>query len=113
MPKRERYLWVCMNERPAENPKGSCMAKGAKGVHDALKVGLVKRGLKKRLRVCESSCLDLCWAGVAVGVMPDNVFYREVTEADVPEILDALEKGEIVERLVTPPDLFDEPKPST
>lgn len=113
MPKRERYLFVCMNEREADNPKGSCMASGAKAIHDQLKVGLVKRGLRKRLRVCESSCLDLCWVGATVAVMPDNVFYGKVTVADVPDILDALEKGTLVERLIVPNEQFDEPTPGT
>ena len=109
MPKRERYLFVCQNERPADNPKGSCRAKGSKEIYEALKVGLVKRGLRKRLRVCESSCLDLCWTGPSIAVMPDRVFYGEVTLGDVEPILDSLERGDIVERLVVPDRLFDDP----
>ena len=112
MPKRERYLWVCTNERPPDNPKGSCIGHGSQAVMDELKAGLVKRGLRKRLRVCESSCLDLCWVGAAIGVMPDNVFYGNVRPSDVPEILDALEAGTLVERLLVPDALYDEPKPA-
>ncbi len=110
MPKRDRYLWVCQNERPADHPKGSCLHAGGKAVRDALKVGVVQRGLRKRFRVCESSCLDLCWEGAAIAVMPDGVFYGGVTLEDVPEILDSLEEGTLVERLVVPDDRFDEPK---
>jgi (2Fe-2S) ferredoxin len=109
MPKRERYLWVCGNERKPDDPRGSCRQKGSKEVYDALKVGLVKRGIRKRFRVCESSCLDLCWTGVSIAVEPDNVFYGKVTLDDVPEILDGLERGEIVARLVVPDELFDDP----
>ncbi|MEM9195047.1 MAG: (2Fe-2S) ferredoxin domain-containing protein [Myxococcota bacterium] len=110
MPKRERYLWVCTNQRDPDNPKGSCAQSGSAEVRNALKVGLVKRGLRKRFRVCESSCLDLCWAGPAIAVAPDQVFYGRVSIDDVPEILDALERGELVDRLTLPEDLFDEPK---
>lgn len=108
MPKRERYLWVCINERDPENPKGCCTRGGGKDVRNALKVGLVKRGIVKRFRVCESSCLDLCWKGPALAVMPDGVFYGGVKPSDVPEILDSLENGSIVERLVIAPEDFDE-----
>src|SRR5688500_15270692 len=108
MPKRERYLWVCQNERPPDNPKGSCAAKGSAEILDAIKKELVTRGLRLRVRACESSCLDLCWVGVAVAVEPDHVFYGRVGLDDVKDIVDALERGTVVERLVLPPEDFDE-----
>src|SRR5687768_12660951 len=106
MPKRERYLWVCQNERPADNPKGSCAAKGSREIQDALKKELVTRGLRLRARTCESSCLDLCWVGPSIAVMPDGVFYGRVTLADVKDIVDSIENGTVVERLVLPPEDF-------
>ncbi len=48
--------------------------------------------------------------GPAIAVMPDNVFYGNVKLEDVDEILDSLEKGTIVERLVVPDELFDDPE---
>jgi len=112
MPKRERYLWVCQNERAADNPKGCCKLKESQEIRDQLKVGTVKRGMRKRVRVMEGSCLDLCWMGPAIAVMPDNVFYGNVKVEDVEEILDSLENGTVVERLVVPPHLFDDPEKS-
>jgi (2Fe-2S) ferredoxin len=109
MPKRERYLWVCQNERDPSNPKGCCKIRGSETIRDMLKVGTVKRGLRKRVRIMEGSCLDLCWMGPAIAVMPDNVFYGNVRVEDVDEILDSLENGTVVERLVVPPELFDDP----
>jgi len=108
--KRERYLFVCVNERAPDNPKGSCAQKGSKALRDQLKAGIVKRGLRKKVRVMEASCLDLCWVGCSMAVMPDDVFYGHVTPGDVEEILDSLEKGTIVERLVVPDELFDDPE---
>jgi (2Fe-2S) ferredoxin len=90
-----------MNVRPEGNPKGSCAAKGAEAVHQALKMELFQRGFAKlQARVCTSSCLDQCSSGVSVLVEPDHYFYGRVTPADVPEIVEALAKGERVERLV-------------
>lgn len=75
----------------------------------ALKEGAKARGLAKlEVRVCRSSCLDVCWAGPVISVMPDGYFYGRVTMADVPGILDALAAGERVERLVLPSTDFDE-----
>ena len=108
MPQRERYLWICQNERPPDNPKGSCKAKGSERIHEELKKGIATRGLRLRVRACESSCLDLCWVGPSIAVMPDQVFYGRVKPEDVPEILDSLEQGTIVERVRLPPEDFDE-----
>jgi (2Fe-2S) ferredoxin len=101
VPQRHRYLFVCTNVRPEGNPKGSCAAKGSEAIHQALKEALFQRGLAKlEVRACISGCLDQCSSGVSVLVEPDHFFYGRVTLADVPEIVDALQKGARVERLV-------------
>jgi (2Fe-2S) ferredoxin len=103
MPHRERYLFVCINRRDADNPKGSCAAKGSEEIVKQLKDALVKRGAHKRIRACTASCLDLCETGVSIVVEPDHVAYGHVTLADVAEIADAAAAGTIVERLVVQP----------
>ena len=101
MPQRRRYLFVCTNRRPDDNPKGSCAAKGSEAVHQALKAQVFQRGLAQvEARVCTASCLDQCSTGVSVLVEPDHFFYGRVTVEDVPEIVEALQKGDRVERLV-------------
>ena len=37
MPHRERYLFVCINRRPDDNPKGSCAQKGSEELVKKLK----------------------------------------------------------------------------
>jgi (2Fe-2S) ferredoxin len=109
VPQRNRYLFVCTNRRPDGNPKGSCAARGSVEIHAALQRALFERGLNKvEARACTSGCLDTCWAGPSIAVQPDNYFYGRVTLADVPEIVDALARGGRVERLVLPPEDFDE-----
>src|SRR6202007_2467255 len=101
MPKRQRYLFVCINRRPNDNPKGCCAAKGAEEVYKALKAEVAERGLAKlEARVCTSSCLDQCATGVTILVEPDHFFYGRVTVADVPEIVEGLALDQRVERLV-------------
>lgn len=109
MPQRKRYLFVCTNRRPDGSAKGSCAARGAVEIHAALKEALAQRGLvKTEARPCTSSCLDVCWAGPTIAVEPDGYFYGRVTLADVPEIVDAIAEGRRIERLVMPPEDFDE-----
>jgi (2Fe-2S) ferredoxin len=109
MAQRKRYLFVCVNRRGEGVPKGSCAQRGAVEIHAALKAELGARGLvKTEVRACTSSCLDVCWAGPVIAVEPDGYFYGRVTMADVRPIVDALAAGERVERLVLPPEDFDE-----
>lgn len=101
MAQRKRYLFVCINRRPDDNPKGCCVAKGSEEIYKALKVELAARGLNQNeARVCTSSCLDQCATGVTVLVEPDHFFYGRVTLADVPEIVDGIVSEQRVERLV-------------
>lgn len=110
MAKRAHYLFVCVNRRPDGNPKGSCAQKGSEQIHAALKEEIAKRGMHKTIaRACTSSCLDLCHVGASIAVEPDGFFYGHVTLADVPQIVDALQNGGRVERLVVKDDEFDPP----
>jgi (2Fe-2S) ferredoxin len=102
---RKRYLFVCINRRTEDNPKGCCAAKDSEKVYRALKEEIAARGLSKlETRVCTSSCLDQCATGVTILVEPDHFFYGHVTVADVPEIVDGLVTGEPVKRLVLTDD---------
>ena len=107
MPQRARYLFICTNRRADEDARGCCAAKGSEAVRAALKEQLAARGLARlAARACTSSCLDQCASGVTILVEPDHFFYGRVTLDDVPEIVEALARGERVERLVlTPEDL--------
>ncbi len=107
MPQRQRYLFVCLNRRLEDNPKGCCTARGSEEVRLALKEQVAASGLAQlKARVCSSSCLDQCSSGVCILVEPDHFFYGRVTVADVPEIVEGIVSGHRVERLVlTPEDL--------
>jgi (2Fe-2S) ferredoxin len=102
---RERYLFVCINRRAEDNPKGCCAAKDSEEVYRALKAEIAERGLAKlEARVCTSSCLDQCATGVTVLVEPDHFFYGRVTVTDVPEIVDGLVKRQPLKRLTITAD---------
>lgn len=103
VPTLQRHVFVCINERPADNPKGSCKARGGVEVRDRLKLELKTRGLAKLIRANNSGCLDQCEHGCAVVVYPEQVWYGHVTVDDVVEIVDKhLIGGEPVQRLMLP-----------
>jgi (2Fe-2S) ferredoxin len=98
----EHHLFVCENVRPPENPRGCCAAKGAGDVRARFKQVLDERGLKGVVRANSAGCLDQCAHGVTVVVYPEQTWYGHVTVADVPEIVDAIAQGRVVERLRIP-----------
>src|SRR5438067_4067671 len=111
MPSFQRHVFVCVNERPADDPRGCCKEKGAVEVRDRLKAELKARGIAKIVRANNAGCLDQCARGVSVVVYPEQVWYGGVTVDDVPEIVDKhLIGGEVVERLLMPDQPQVDPK---
>jgi (2Fe-2S) ferredoxin len=103
VPTFQRHVFVCVNERPPDNPKGCCKAKGGNEVRDKLKAELAARGLAKIVRANNAGCLDQCSEGVTVVVYPEQVWYGHVTVDDVVEIVEKhLIGGEPVARLLLP-----------
>lgn len=103
MPRYQRHIFVCTNERPPENPTGCCASKGGNQVRLALKEEIKRRKLKPYVRACTSSCLSNCSNGVTVVIYPEAVWYGRVTLQDVDEIIERhVMRGEVVERLLIP-----------
>ncbi|MSR45729.1 MAG: (2Fe-2S) ferredoxin domain-containing protein [Planctomycetes bacterium] len=98
----EHHVFVCENVRPPESPRGCCSAKGSAEVRARLKDELEKRGQKGLVRANGAGCLDQCAFGVTMVVYPEQVWYGGVTVADVPEIVEALVAGKVIDRLRIP-----------
>lgn len=103
MPKFEKHIFICTNQRPQGHAKGSCNPGGGGELHQLFKAGVARRGLKGRVRANKSGCLDQCEHGPTVVVYPDAVWYGGVSPADVDEILDSHIVGnQPVDRLIIP-----------
>jgi (2Fe-2S) ferredoxin len=114
VPSLQRHVFVCINERAADHPKGCCKHRGGAEVRDRLKAELAARGLARTVRANNAGCLDQCANGVTVVVYPEQVWYGHVTEADVAEIVEKhIIGGEVVTRLLLPdqPHLDGEQRP--
>ena len=89
MPKFEKHIFVCCNQRPEEDPRGSCDSSGKGELQRLFKIKLAQRGIKGKVRANKSGCLDQCEHGPNVVVYPEAVWYGGVTAADVDEIVDS------------------------
>lgn len=103
MPRPQRHLLICANQRGPGHPRGSCGEKGSEKMVGLMKDLIRNRGLKDCVLVSRSGCLKHCSLGVTAAVYPDNVWYQGVTEADLVEICDShLAQGVSVLRLLLP-----------
>ncbi len=101
MPKFEKHVFICTNQRPEGHPRGCCDPTAQAELQRAFKVRVAQRGLKTSVRANKSGCLDQCEHGPTVVVYPEAVWYGHVTLADVDEIVEShLVGNRPVERLM-------------
>ena len=97
------HVFCCVNERPADHPRGCCLAKGAQELRDYMKARAKDLKLRK-VRINASGCLDRCELGPTMVVYPEGVWYSYRSKADVDEILEThVRDGGRVERLMLQP----------
>ncbi len=77
-----------------------CAQKGANDVVGRLRLDIVRAGLDTEILVNNCGTIDLCDIGPNIVVYPDNIIYRGVTVKDLPEVIEHLKGGPVVERLV-------------
>lgn len=101
-----RHIFFCLNERV--NGEACCAHQGAQAAFDHCKSRVKAAGLAGpgKVRVNKAGCLDRCAGGPVAVVYPEGVWYSYVDSEDIDEIVDShLVRGEVVERLRTPPEL--------
>jgi (2Fe-2S) ferredoxin len=82
-----KFVFVCINERPDEHPRPSCIRNGSAGVFEAIREETGRQGLVD-VKVVATGCLEPCMVGPAVYVAPDDVWYGGVTVEDVPKLVE-------------------------
>jgi (2Fe-2S) ferredoxin len=68
-----------------------------------LRLDIIRKKLDAEILVNNCGTIDLCDIGPNMVVYPDNVIYRGVTVKDLPEIVEHLKGGPVVERLLVGP----------
>lgn len=105
-PYYERHIFFCLNER--SNGEACCAQHQAQQAFDRCKQAVKAAGLAGpgKVRVNKAGCLDRCAAGPVAVVYPEGVWYSYVDGQDIDEIVEShLKNGQVVTRLLTPPEL--------
>jgi (2Fe-2S) ferredoxin len=88
MPRPRKHLLVCVQNRPADHPRGSCGARGCQAVFQEFSRQFMARSLWTDFLLTNTGCLGPCGSGPSVLVYPDNIMYAGVATSDVAAIID-------------------------
>lgn len=78
-----------------------CASSGSREIRDALHKELKHAGLAESVAVVETGCFGFCRLGPIAVVFPGSIFYCQLTEGDIKEIVDEhIGQGNIVKRLL-------------
>ena len=99
MHKPQYHFFLCNSFRVNGEPQGVCNKKGAVDLLQYLQSEIADRGIDAI--VSTTSCLNVCEKGPILVVYPNELWYFEITEQKLDEILDALEEGSPIPSLVT------------
>ena len=82
-----RVIFVCTNVRA--DGRIACANVGRDGVElcEKLKAAVKEKGLKGRVRVARSGCLDVCEQGPNIFIFPDNVWLQGTSREDLSQII--------------------------
>ncbi len=89
MKRFDKHIFVCVNLREKNHPKGSCGEKGSEDIRSILKKKLKAKNPDIRVRVNASGCLGACESGPAIVVYPEQIWYEHVTLQDLDEIIES------------------------
>lgn len=89
----EKLVLVCVNER--SDGRVCCGRRGSMDLYEKLKAAI--KAAYTNVRVSRSYCLDNCESGITVALMPENVYFGEVVETDIEEIVRRVGEGRVKE----------------
>jgi NADH-quinone oxidoreductase subunit F len=91
-----------------------CRAYGSAEIRDAFRAEIKKRKLGRTVEVVETGCHGFCSKAPAQIIDPLDIFYQQVSPADVPEIIESTIIGSgVVKRLVYTDPATGKPHPTS
>ncbi|MBF0205687.1 MAG: NAD(P)H-dependent oxidoreductase subunit E, partial [Oligoflexia bacterium] len=88
-----RHVLICVG--------GGCLASGSEKIKSAFERGIRKYNLEGKVEIVGTGCMGPCSDGPVLRIAPDNVFYQNISENDVEEIIvKHLLEGKVVEKFL-------------
>lgn len=86
----QRMAFVCTHSRPEGHPKPSCGRRGGPELREKLRALVEERGLQMSVKIFQAGCMGGCEFGPMMMTVDDRQMAFQVTEDDLPAILDEL-----------------------
>ena len=103
MPLPKYHIFVCINERPEDHPKESCMPKNPLAILKTFRSMIEAANLWGTVKLTRSMCLGPCHLGPVVVIYPEAIWYGKVTPEEAAIIFEEhIQGGQVVERLQIP-----------
>ena len=107
MPRPEKHVFVCTQNRPHGHPRGSCAASGCAEIMNEFMNEIQARNLFEKIALTNTGCMGPCVMGPSVLVYPEGVMYGKLKTADVKTIIEQhLLGGEPVAELLVPAEIW-------
>ena len=78
---KERHILICGGP--------GCKTSRADNIADAFREQIEELNLQDKVKVIMTGCFGFCAKGPVIEIMPDRVFYVQVNENDVKEIVES------------------------
>ena len=107
MPRPDKHVFVCTQNRPQGHPRGSCASSGCAEVMNEFMNEIQSRNLFEKIALTNTGCMGPCMMGPSVLVYPEGVMYGVKSKEDVTAIIEEHLLGDRpVERLKVPAEVW-------
>jgi (2Fe-2S) ferredoxin len=107
MPRPEKHVFVCTQNRPQGHPRGSCASTGGAEIMNEFMTEIQARNLFEKVGLTNTGCMGPCMMGASVLVYPEGVMYGRLKKDDVKTIIEQhLIGGEPVVSLMVPAEIW-------
>ena len=107
MPRPEKHVFVCTQNRPQGHPRGSCGSSGSAEIMNEFMNEIQARNLFEKIALTNTGCMGPCMMGPSVLVYPEGVMYGRLKKDDVKTIIEQhLLGGEPVTELMVPAEIW-------
>lgn len=88
MPRPEKHVFVCTQNRPQGHPRGSCASSGGADIINEFMNEIQARNLFEKIGLTNTGCMGPCNMGPTVLVYPEGVMYGNLKKQDVKTIIE-------------------------
>jgi (2Fe-2S) ferredoxin len=82
------HVFICTSCRPNGIQKGFCHSKGSVDLFGLFSEEIDDRDLSDDVMITNAGCFGICSKGPVIVVYPEGIWYGNVTEDDIPRIVE-------------------------